>query len=700
MAMRRLSWLLLPLSILAFFVFSNGWYLPTELVIQGRVPSGKGQLEVAWDGGAGYNKYERLVFSLDTRSVREDGRHAIEIRSTERKNSASLSSQVVCSRVTIDDKDLELEKHPLFADHPDSGPGLYLTHPAGIFALEAMASEHVFIELQTNNHSGRVEVQVDNKVHEFDLYVANIEAKSIQLKYWLVDGENQFRVIAPLPRYGLEALKVSNLDEHQSVVVEGVLLRTEASEYPLLADEANLSSGVPLIYSRPTDRFRVYFAKHQFLLQVLFSLLLSWMIAAVAAKVKAVGGCRELFRGKRRFFWSCCLASGVIYTSWLFIFWPGVMSVDSLKVWRAASLPEVFLNDHPLLNVLLYMFLAQIWNNVAVVPVCHIVLLSLLSSSVFYTLHKEGVGLGWLIPCFVFLLGSLPVALYNLTLWKDIPFALLIVFWGFTLALFYQKRCLGTLRFTLESGMAYFLLYLALALVRHNGAAYLVVVPVYFLVLRLVPVRTFLTLALGGILVVAVTITTISYALKIGDAGYLLRQGSRFMVSFFQEPLGSAIMRTWHHYWGILDINQTVSKWDLWHYFLRDRVAYSFLQHAGWNDIYPYLAPPAAPLISLRNAAMDLYWHSYQLPWVYLSWNPVVMLGIYLGSIVTFRITPRTAIFSSFVLTQVFCLLFFINILNWRYYYFVFLGGYFLLPFIFWDLARLRSNRKGLVLSP
>ena len=165
--------------------------------------------------------------------------------------------------------------------------------------------------------------------------------------------------------------------------------------------------------------------------------------------------------------------------SWLIVFWPGVMSVDSLKVWRAARLPDVFLNDHPLLNVILYKYLLHLWDNIAIVPLFHILLLSTLLSSIFFSLYRQKVTLIFLVPCYLCLVFSIPVGLYNIVLWKDIPFGILVIFWAFTLSDLYRKKIDGCFSISYEKMIVFFLLYLALGFIRHNGMLYLIVIPFY-----------------------------------------------------------------------------------------------------------------------------------------------------------------------------------------------------------------------------
>jgi hypothetical protein len=87
---------------------------------------------------------------------------------------------------------------------------------------------------------------------------------------------------------------------------------------------------------------------------------------------------------------------------------------------------------------------------------------------------------------------------------------------------------------------------------------------------------------------------------------------------------------------------------------------------------------------------------SLDYPWIYFSWNPFWLLYLFPLTILLYRRLPLSAIFSVIILSQVVALLLFVGTVNWRYYYFVLLGGYFLLPVILLDVHRLRySSLKG-----
>ena len=410
--------------ILTYFVVNGSWYAPATLNVKGEVFTLPASFDVWWDSGNGFNKYERNNVLLTTRSFKEsDGR--IVVTRLGKRNNASLSKDVVINQIVVDGA-VAAEEIRLDEANPR-------------FFLQTTANQSVRINVRTNNHSGMVRITVGDISIERDLYVANIEAKNRTESFWLVSEGNQFAAHVVLPRYAVDKIAITKGSEDGTLALSSIVMHTEEGEYSLL--DQPVSALNKLIIPSQSERQKRYFAPIHFLIQLFFALVSTWIVSAVLRFQQRSGGWRTFFAGRRRVFWSFFLGSFCCYLVWLLIFWPGVMSVDSLKVWRAAQLPEVFINDHPVLNVLLYSYLFQLWNNPVVVCIFHITMTSLLVAWIFFSIHKLGISIGVILPFFLFTVLSLPVGLYNIVLWKDIPFALLVVFWSFwSVQLFMAKQ--------------------------------------------------------------------------------------------------------------------------------------------------------------------------------------------------------------------------------------------------------------------
>ncbi len=682
-------------SIVFAWFFCTAWYRPAVLVISGNAPDKDSVLEVSWESGGGANSYEHRQFLLDTISGKEDQNHSIIIRNTGDKSPASLSSEVVCERIALDGRDFDLTPINLQRKGKLTNQTIKLTKRGEEVRLDLAAKESIELKINTNNHSGKVEIIVDGKAQTFDLYLPQDNEMFSVFRYWIVGPTGEYRVRMEMPRYPLKSITVANGKPQSNLLVDHIGIEVDEKTSVLFAGKNEILETKSFHKISPLQKR--YFHKVQFVFQIFFSLLTTWFLAACwrfSTNCKATGG---LFFGKRKVFWWFFLPALSVFSLWLLAFWPGVMSIDSLKVWRAALLPEVLINDHPLLNVVYYRYLSGVWNNPAIVPVLHICMTSALIAYTFYAIYRHGVSLKYLVPFYLLTITSLPIGLYNTLLWKDIPFAVLIVFWAFLLCQLYQKkREEKHFLLTKEQVLALFLSVLALAFTRHNGLIYLAVIPIYLVLLRLVPKRIVLIIFLAGSAVLLGGLLFLGRDKLIMQSNYLFSQGAHFLGGFVHKSPAAALLQAWRNYWGIFNINQKDSAWDLFHFFLHDRFSYPFLMHAGWNDIYRYL--PETPLFPWLTAfAMRLYRLSYMAPFVYLSWNSLYFLVLYPLSISLFRILPLTALFSSFILIQILTLLVVVDVMNWRYYYFAFFGGYLLIPMILLDLHNRSEKRTRVV---
>jgi len=651
-------------------------------------------LQIDWDSGQGFNSYEREQFRLDMVVPDDASGHQIVIRRIGDKNGASLTSEIVCNRISIDNQDMDLTGLVSDKVYVDAS-GLHFRNPGSEIRLNVAAQERICLDFLTNNRAGIVEIVVNGRKEVYDLYVANVEAKKIGINYWAIRPDGSFTVTMNMPRYPVNTLLVRSYDKNMPVNIESIAI-VDNNEIKYLPIDQN-KPVTEVCYAGFDLGTKHFFNTTQFLLQLFFAALSTWIFAALFRLVQRNGGLRGMFLLEKRYvFWGFFLSAVLVFSIWLIAFWPGIMSVDSLKVWRAAKLPEVFLNDHPILNVIFYMYLIHLWDHIAIVPISHILLASFLGSYIFFSLYRQQIPIALLLPLYLFFIFSVPVGLYNIVLWKDIPFALLVVFWGYILADMYRRKKEGMLNVSKQTALALFLLYLALGLIRHNGILYLIVIPVLTVLLRIISLKRALFFLALFLLLGGFAFAVLRSGSVIRDAGYLFTQSRQLTKGYENNPIGKRLKRVMTDYWGILNINQKKSKWDLWHYYLHDRYAYNFLKHAGWNDIYNYLRPENYISSFLYHLGLKIYWLTYKIPWVYFSWNPVFMLAVFPLAIILFRWLPLSAIFGSIIISQVFGLLFFVNTLNWRYYYFVVFASYFLLPILLLDI-RLLVRQPGIL---
>ncbi|MCI5146595.1 MAG: hypothetical protein D3923_13975 [Candidatus Electrothrix sp. AR3] len=373
------------------------------------------------------------------------------------------------------------------------------------------------------------------------------------------------------------------------------------------------------------------------------------------------------------------------------------MSIDSLKVWRAAMLPDVYLNDHPFLNVILYKYLYHIWNNPAIVPLTQVFLSSLLVSWFGFWLYRQGVKSMLVLLWLLFILCSVPIGVYNIMLWKDIPYALLVVFWACLLIQLYQEKRQGRLHWSQQRIVALLLLGLALGLVRHNGLIYFAVLPL--LLLALVSIKKAL-LALAALLFVGgIGFAALQHTGKILGTTFLSQQIQQYTGNLKAKNIIKNSERTFQNYTTVLDINQKQQQWDKFHHYFQDRSAWWFFRLSGWWDLYPY-QQETRRFPKLRQMAMEVYQQSNLEPWVWLSWNPRWLLGALPVLTLLFWWFPHTAILGIVLLTGALPLIY-LRIFNWRYYYFLYFGLLFLPALMSLDLSCLtKSKNNSLCVSP
>jgi hypothetical protein len=235
------------------------------------------------------------------------------------------------------------------------------------------------------------------------------------------------------------------------------------------------------------------------------------------------------------------------------------------------------------------------------------------------------------------------------------------------------------------------MLFLALLTYRHNGLVYAFVLPPLFYILRIIRVPN-KVLVFGGCALALFVCLVVFPPFGWQKTNYFRDLSMSYIGQIRHESITSRLSQALHKYPRLLDIKKNSENSDFWHYYLGDRTAYQFLRDTGWRDVFSYLPRGEKPIPALHDVALKIYFATLDYPWLYLSWYPFPLLYLFPLCLVFYRWVPLSAIFSVVVLTQVFGLLFFVGTVNWRYYYFMVLGGYFLLPVLLVDLRRLRTH--------
>lgn len=682
-------YILLFVAVLAGYVFNSPWYEPARVVITGSVDSADSVVNVQWDSGHGFNIYEKQQFRFLKSPGGAERPVSIVLRRGEKSNPLSAGNRISLLEVHLDGKGVSFEPKNLNGVSYVPGEGYVLETGEAEVALALPVNNWIHFLFKTNDRSGIVNISVDGQDHSIDLYRKNWEVLFAHVNFWLLDEQKQFAISFNAPRHHVETIRVEG--EGLSSI-SNIYLRTKSNR---IAVPFHGEKGERWIVDDPTNPLKRFFDPVRFFFQVVLSVFTVWMLVWLWRVVARFGSAHALFVDRKRyFFWLLLVGAIAWYALWLAAFWPGVMSVDSLNIWRAAMLPDVVIENHPLANELSYMALQFVWPHPGIVPIAQILSLSLLVAGVMFYAFRQGVHRAWILLCYLFILGSVPISLYTVTLWKDTPFALLVVFWAIVPAYCYLKRrTVGKISWSPGGVIFLILLFLALLTYRHNGLAFVFVLPPLFYVLGVIRVPK-KVLVFGGCALALFVCLVVFPPFGWQKSNYFRDLSLSYISQIKDESITTRLYQASGKYPRLLDIKKNMETSDFWHYYLGDRTAYRFLHDTGWRDVFSYIPYDEVPFPALHNLALKVYSASLDYPWLYLTWYPFPFLYLFPVCLLLYRWVPLSAIFSVVVLAQVIALLFFVGSVNWRYYYFMVLGGYFLLPVLLVDLRRLRVHRQ------
>ncbi len=693
-----LSFPLLFCVFLAWFYFGNHWYPLSTLTVKGKVSDVQSLIGIRWDSGHGLNGYEWERFQLQPFPDRHESEGiSLSVTRTGVYNSASLGAKVILRNIFIDQKKFLPAGNDLPPGVELSDGALIFTGDGAEFRFTVKPQSSIQLEFPVANTMGTVDVRIGGKTTRTDLYAGNDErqwagrnAKLIQ--HWFADEHGRFTLSMPMPRYGIRTLRIESKADLSDLST--TMSTDDGATHKL--DGFVYAKGFNIPMTETSTLLKRTYHPQRFFFQILFALFSAWLASLLLNFSQRFQGVRDMFISRQRYIFSLMLlGSCLLFSFWHISFWPGITSNDSLEIWRAAQIPGIYLGDHPPLNVIFYLYLSQFWNDVAIVPLVQNFSTSLLIAFIFFTLFRKGLPLPCLIPLYALTALSLPVGLYTVVLWKDVPFALLVVLLGFKLACSYLDKQKKRLQISGKEWLSLFCLTLALVGFRHNGVIYLVIVPFIILLFGIVRIRP-LVMAVLLTLVISLGALLFFFPGSSTTSTFLASQTKVYLNQAMKKVSFAYLKKCSNNYLSILDVNQKNMQWDLIHLCAYGRYTNDFLRNLRWNDVYPYLPTPSNPLKkTFEKAAWGLYWQSYAVPWVYFSWNPVYMLVLFPLLPLLYRWLPLASVFSLFILIPT-AILVFLNILNWRYYFYVHLSSYFLIPLIITDcIVRKKRNESA-----
>ncbi len=404
--------------------------------------------------------------------------------------------------------------------------------------------------------------------------------------------------------------------------------------------------------------------------------------------------------------------------------------------WREVT-SHAFEGITPVSYNLLVLALTQIYNSPAIVSITQILAMAGLASYIFYFCIKQSVNKIVLAIFAVLLFISLPVASFNLLLVKDLPYSLLMLIWAFMIYLLYLNKKCGQETFANNAEVVLMGVLLALlALVRHNGLMYIVLIPLLLVIFRLLPRRQWLIFTGVAVIVFAgfsfvtknlQTVTPESVEMFFRQSALVSptyvaavkgqdisaeEQQTLAKVMPFEEiqqkytptprpdnyrNLTIGIMQqsaadlsnynktSWNlikrHPWLVLQDRSLMFAGALG---LSDNV-YIFADETQLNQGYVYwrslesnkFDKPAASfgtVASIYNRAMIT---ATAIPWSYWLYNSIPALLLLIWLLFSWSKRRASALFSIVILINVPILFAIMSTCEWRFYYFIYLGGFF-----------------------
>lgn len=260
-----------------------------------------------------------------------------------------------------------------------------------------------------------------------------------------------------------------------------------------------LSASAPLELSAEALKTRAY-RPLLFAVQIFVAAMLTWGMSVVSRLPQIMNRetwsatARAVFiEEKRWFFWATLGTSFAVHMLWLLTNWPGATTNDS---WSTLSeIQSLTLgNWHPYIYALYALSLMQLYNSIATVAIFQIVATGVTCSYIFYRCYARGVPLFWVVPFAMLFVCSIPIGLFNITFWKDIPFSIAVFIFSFVLFAVQQHREITGQRFAFSKGSLPLVVLGMILLLhsRHNGVAFYVGAPL--LLVTRIPRRQFLGL--------------------------------------------------------------------------------------------------------------------------------------------------------------------------------------------------------------
>jgi len=547
-------------------------------------------------------------------------------------------------------------------------------------------------------------------IYSFELQVKNQDRADIPFIFWL-DGvekeiETRFNTHHQITTYQANSRYLPAGAVISSLTIHDPESREHRLDFP--ENNANtLTVGKAQLAKINQAQFHPGLFAIQALTAGVITFLVYWL--AHLAIVRRMGslreGCRLLFYDhKHWFFWAIFLLGLAVNMLFLAAEWPGNLTPDSITVHKEVKWMQ-FSNHHPYIYSFLLLGLYNLFDSPTTLIVGQMLLFHALAGMFFCILYQQGLSLFLLFPLALLHILSIPINLFNISLWKDIPFTTLILFWALLISFIaYRKYYCGketilNRRDAILLGLLFFLLLT----LRHNGIIFLPMIAL-FIGLFFWQQKGFLAVFFACSALLLVTYSSLTplaasakkensnFARHVlssrsgkmlsvldGEKKYYLEDYLSDRLRLFVATLGtSPVADTW--------FSDTHNPPQRWHSVDEMRAD---MRH---NPLHDTLAQKVGHIVNKTTA------YSGITSGRFIYWNSLYGLIALASAFLLYKWLPVSALYSSFFLFQAMGMFFFVWP-RWRYLYFIYVGGIFLLPIIALEGAKLLENKKKQAVS-
>lgn len=673
-----------------------------------------------WDYGNGFLEHNSIELLLSTNEVIADENLGdITIEASGQKNSKARDNMVWLAvaehdfynpgfviegrhewmhwfDIKKDNRGRQLALYPGSKIVFENSPGAYSikffkTPDSGIAKITSSTGEVQFYDGYGKNARWQVS--------RFEFYSSSPGS----INYILDPYRAKFKKRLQLPHRKIVGLKfIQSLAEKESVNIELMDVIDVSGKRHLISP--TMLSDREFVFRVFSDvaqnRFSPLLFSVQFFTAGVLSLFFYYLLSLpVVSEVKnSSNSFKTIFISRKRwFFWLVFLSGIASNMLWLLAEWPGCMTPDSVHVNAELNTLKIT-NHHPYLYTLFMLGLHNIYDSPLTVVVFQILCFHAVVACWLFFIFRNGVRWYIILPLYFLTFLSIPVNLFNITLWKDIPYNTLVLFWAFFLtACYYLKRQGKVLQLSKVQLVLLSVAFVFLCTFRHNGLIYLPIIPILMFLNSTVSRKRLVGFVLlSGVMLFFVYQVLPGYILydkpekndfskrvveknfknvtKISDddqeyyiENYLAYRVKRFVATLGASPKAS----TWYN-----DMHHPPQQW-----FSVDEV------RAEW-----IVNPISNTLAHYKNLALDTRSFKGFTSGRFIHWNSAFGFVLLLMAFGLYKWFPISAFYSFFFLVQAGGM-FFVVWPRWRYLYFLYIGGMYLIFTILLEYSTRKNSQ-------